>query len=61
VFLIPGRVFAETREQAQELIIASITKRGLVPVRDPEPYKAAVQCWSGAIWWEHYTEVEECE
>lgn len=57
-FLIqPGRVEAETKEDATEKIKQAAAGRGLKIIGPIKPYPCPVQCLSGT-WWEHYTRVE---
>jgi len=58
MFVFPCRVFAETYEQAQELVAAKIVSRGFDPTEVPKPFPCPVQCWSGGTWWECFCRCE---
>nr|WP_092074971.1 hypothetical protein [Dendrosporobacter quercicolus]NSL49599.1 hypothetical protein [Dendrosporobacter quercicolus DSM 1736]SDN24355.1 hypothetical protein SAMN04488502_11555 [Dendrosporobacter quercicolus] len=59
--LLPGRVVAETFEQAVELIMQRIATKGLVLIKPVEPHPSRVQHLEGSVWWEYYAKVKERE
>ena len=55
---LPGRVVAETHDDAFERVIERIKKQGFIPGGNIRIYPAPVQPLPGAIWFEFYAEVQ---
>ena len=56
--VLPGRVEAETKDEAIKLIAEIAEKKGLKLMGRINPYPCRVQCLPGT-WWEYYIIVKE--